>query len=247
MHKLLFILFTFFLESFAFELEAPEQKKYECHETEDILVDTSEVFEGHCVDKTGELYQDGDIKTSCCKCIRYECTHFDELLGKTLYFWNTTVSESCCITCNETVVPENTKIDTKYVDDECLTVKTSVCRTIPGSMEATIEYDFTYRNCCNDNSEFLHSINTTVLEHSTCSERTCFYAPSLPHTIWKSKQVTAGCNCCELNGKLVQDGHEWFEFGVGFECCKGEIVKKIGSATTEAATNPVTETVVTQV
>ena len=63
---------------------------------------------------------------------RYECTHFDELLGRKLYFWNTTVSESCCVTCNGTVVPENTKIDTEHVDDECLTVKTSVCRTIPG-------------------------------------------------------------------------------------------------------------------
>ena len=68
---------------------APEQKKYECYERDNILVDTSEVFEGHCEDKTGEiieilewfvaihnvceigeLYKDGDIKNSCCQCIR---------------------------------------------------------------------------------------------------------------------------------------------------------------------------------
>ena len=64
--------------------------------------------------------------------IRYECRELDEVFGKVLYYWNTTVSESCCVTCNGTVVPENTEIETEKMDDDCQTIKTSVCRTLPG-------------------------------------------------------------------------------------------------------------------
>ena len=64
---------------------------------------------------------------------RYECRAFDEVLGKVLYYWNSTVSDSCCVTCNGTVFPENTEIDTEVMEDDCRSVKTSVCRTLPGT------------------------------------------------------------------------------------------------------------------
>ena len=56
-------------------------------------------------------------------------------MGEMLFYWNITVSESCCVTCNGTVVPEDTIIQTENLDDECMTVKTSSCRNIPGSIQ----------------------------------------------------------------------------------------------------------------
>jgi len=170
---------------FAFDIMAPDQNQYYCYEPDDPSVDVSKLYEQHCVDKTGEIFKHGDIKTSCCQCIRYECTEYDELMGEKLFYWNITVSELCCLTCNGTVVPENTIIETENLDDECMTVKTSFCRNIPGYNNATIEVDFSYKNCCNDNTG-LKPINSTALEPKTCSERTCYHSEVLPHTVWKS-------------------------------------------------------------
>merc|ERR1712133_147369 len=112
-------------------------------------------------------------------------------------------------------------------DDDCKTVKTSVCKTLPGSSDASIEWNFNYRNCCNDNFGSLHSIGSSVLEPTTCSARKCSYVSSIPHTIWKSQQIISGCDCCVLNGNLVQDGYQWWSNGFSFECCRGEIVRKV--------------------
>jgi len=236
---------TTYANGHGFKLSPPEQMKFQCFEKDDIPVDIDEVFEGgHCADKNGELYKIGNVEVSCCQCIRYKCQQFGELMGEALLFWNTTVSESCCLTCNGTVVPENTKIDTEQLDDECKTIKTSFCRTFPSSNIAAIEYDFSYKNCCNDNSGYLHYINATVLEPSTCSERICFFTESLPHTVWKSNQIISGCDCCEVNGGLVHDGHKWDYNGDFYECCRGEIVKKVEGAnsTSPEATQKTTTT-----
>jgi len=232
MYGLYIFIYLFCMTTYAnghgFKLSPPDQMKFQCFEKDDVPVDIDEVFEGgHCADKNGELYRIGNEEVSCCQCIRYECQQFGELMGETLLFWNTTVSESCCLTCNGTVVPENTKIDTELLDDDCKTIKTSFCRTFPSSNVAAIEYDFNYKNCCNDNSGYLHYINASVLEPSTCSERKCFFSEMLPHTVWKSNQIISGCDCCEVNGKLVPDGHTWDFNGDFYECCHGEIVKKM--------------------
>ena len=68
--------------------------------------------------------------------------------------WMRSVSEQCCQTCNGTVVPTNTIISTTQLEDDCLTVQTEVCRLRPGMRNAVIELEFSYRNCCNDNSKY---------------------------------------------------------------------------------------------
>ena len=52
-------------------------------------------------------------------------------------------------------------------------------------------------------------LGSSKLEKSSCSERTCFYSEALPHSTWISKKVVDGCGCCEVDGKLVEDGHIW--------------------------------------
>ena len=75
---------------------------------------------------------------------------------------------------------------------------------------ASIEIDFKYKKCCNDNlgelnklnlqntkinissiSEGLQPLGTLKLEPSTCSQRTCDYSNSSTHTVWNSKQVNS--------------------------------------------------------
>ena len=38
------------------------------------------------------------------------------------------------------------------LEDDCLTTQTEVCRVRPGLKTAVIEQEFSYRNCCNDNT-----------------------------------------------------------------------------------------------
>ena len=42
-------------------------------------------------------------------------------------------------------------------------------------------------------------------------------------------KVLPGCDCCELNGELVEDGATWISDGKSYECCRGEIVMKVES------------------
>ena len=79
---------------------------------------------------------------------------------------------------------------------------------ILGFDQATVEVEFEYKNCCYD-EEGLVPLGSSKLEKSSCSERTCFYSKSLPHSTWISKQVLGGCGCCEVEGKLVKDGYMW--------------------------------------
>ena len=62
--------------------------------------------------------------------------------------WIRNVSSQCCQTCNGTVFPANTPVSTTYLGDECQTVKTEVCRIRPGRLTASIEQEFSHRNCC---------------------------------------------------------------------------------------------------
>ena len=38
-----------------------------------------------------------------------------------------------------------------------------------------------------------------------------------------------GCDCCEVDGQLVEDGATWIRDSKTFECCRGEIVIKVPS------------------
>ena len=47
-------------------------------------------------------------------------------------YWNTTVSDNCCLYCNNTVYKADTVIDTTMLEDKCESEETHVCRKIPG-------------------------------------------------------------------------------------------------------------------
>ena len=80
--------------------------------------------------------------------------------------WNTSVSDHCCHHCDGVVYKADAVIDTIQHKDECQTIETSVCRTIPGLLfnqllhktisylegfdKASEETEFSYKNCCND-------------------------------------------------------------------------------------------------
>ena len=66
--------------------------------------------------------------------------------------WRRRVSDQCCQSCNGTVFPANTVVSTTQLEDDCGTVKTEVCKIRPGLLTASIEQEFSYRNCCHDNS-----------------------------------------------------------------------------------------------
>ena len=59
---------------------------------------------------------------------RYTCQYIGNILDENWYFWNKTVSEHCCLHCDGTVYKADTIIDTVVEDDDCGTIKTSVCR-----------------------------------------------------------------------------------------------------------------------
>ena len=76
--------------------------------------------------------------------------------------------------------------------------------------KAAIEVNLNFRDCCSD-EDGLSSLGTSKLEAGSCSERTCFYSETLAHSTWISKQKLPGCGCCQVNGKLIQDGFTWVE------------------------------------
>ena len=74
--------------------------------------------------------------------------------------------------------------------------------------DAKIEVDFQYQNCCNDDDgkaqdnlhikffwvelyflEGLSPVNSSRLEESTCSKRTCHFSSSISHAVWMSEKV----------------------------------------------------------
>ena len=79
--------------------------------------------------------------------------------------WNTSVSDHCCRNCDGVVHKADSVIDTIHHEDECQTIETSVCRILPGMSashlhlpislfkgydKAKEETEFSYKNCCND-------------------------------------------------------------------------------------------------
>ena len=86
----------------------------------------------------------------------YKCEeigHWESQLGEEVKVgWVRSVSAGCCQTCNGTVVHPNTVISTSQLEDDCLSLQTEVCRVRPGLETAVIEQQFSYRNCCNDNT-----------------------------------------------------------------------------------------------
>ena len=124
------------------------------------------------------------------------------------------------------------------------------------------------------NLKGLSEINSTRLDKKSCSERKCFYSATFLHAVWKSDQViklstqisTAnyglqllpGCDCCVVDGNLVEDKYTWIKENTTYgkylrkyyavlwslfnvECCRGDIVIKVGNIqveTTKHSTTP---------
>ena len=76
-----------------------------------------------------------------CEEKKKECAYeqFQLLKRNEFYvFWNTTVSDNCCLYCNNTVYKADTVIDTTKLEDKCESEETHVCRKIPGILYDTI-------------------------------------------------------------------------------------------------------------
>jgi len=150
-------------------------------------------------------------------------------------FWNTSVSDNCCLYCNNTVYKADTVIDTTKLEDECQSEETHVCRKIPDLEKAKIESEFRYGVCCNDDVG-LQPLETTALQPSTCSERICIRPDYTPFAVWISipyqGRMIEGCDCCKVYDRkdgwfLIEDKEEVTIDGETFECCRGELVKKV--------------------
>ena len=161
--------------------------------------------------------------------LRYTCQPVDvcennstkkaDLIRKNKYFvfWNTTVSDNCCLHCNNTVYKADTVIGTTRLEDRCESEETHVCRKIPGIhimteiwvrflsylilpccikglQKAKIETQFSYGLCCNDDEglTYIKDPNTAKLQPSTCSERRCIKPDLSPSAFWASYPVCSG-------------------------------------------------------
>jgi len=120
---------------------APDQPNYNCFEKDHEPVDVEKVFEDHCEDNFGNIHNEFANLTSCCECIRYECVLLGDLLEQKYFYWNKTISDQCCLHCDGTVYKADTIIETVVEEDDCGTIKTSICRKNDLGV-ADIEIDF---------------------------------------------------------------------------------------------------------
>ena len=136
----------------SFTIRVPEDP-YKCYEHDNPPVDTSATFYDNCKDNHGNIYkptkpEDPAQLKSCCECLeydqpiiinlakmfyfeinRYRCTY----LHKTkLLYWETSVSDHCCLACTNTTYKADTVIETIELDDDCKSIETQVCRKLPG-------------------------------------------------------------------------------------------------------------------
>ena len=62
----------------------------------------------------------------------YTCVHVDTFRDQKMFKWNVSVSDHCCLHCDDVVYKADTVIDTIHYEDECKTTETTVCRIMPG-------------------------------------------------------------------------------------------------------------------
>ena len=126
-----------------------ESESIQCFEKDDFLVNKNDIFQSGCKDTFGNTFKNHEYLTSCHQCIRYlnaylpqklccnlkryTCLSLPNVKQLDLYFWNTTISPECCVQ-DKTVYKANTIIGSEIENDECQTMKTSVCRKISGTL-----------------------------------------------------------------------------------------------------------------
>ena len=86
------------------------------------------------------------LNYSKCQTPRFSCSKWTDNMVR----WELSVSDQCCVTCNNTAVPVDTYIDTWELDNMCSTVKTQHCRRLPGAERPGIVTSIKNKHCCAD-------------------------------------------------------------------------------------------------
>jgi len=183
---------------------------------------SADLSDGFCYDNQGVGYGVGHTYTSCSGCISYNCTYLpctDRDGSKYKMFWQlVTVGSQCCQSCDGKVYPPSSVLSTTSLGDTCDTVEQVVCRTNNLPDCGTIEVSYTYGNCCQDGTTWYHA-GDAVLEHETCSVRTC--NKGRPAHWDRDTIYMGGCGCCEYNSTLYPNGNCTQINGARTCCCEG--------------------------
>jgi len=205
---------------------ADELFPYICFERDNPPVEIVMRFEENCYDIQGNKYHENATLHSCCDCFIYTCILSGHHLNVNLFSWVGSVSDRCCQHCDGVVYKPDSVMETIQIEDKCQTVETSVCRILPDHENAVVETEYNYKQCCYDEDGKV-PLNSTKYEPGSCSQRVCHYSQSLRFSVWISSQITEGCDCCLVNGKLKKDKETWVQNDQTYECCRGDIAIKL--------------------
>merc|ERR1719334_18092 len=191
-------------------------------------------IDGACLDNDGTGYAKGQEYVSCGGCMKFICETRpceDRDGSKFKMFWVLqSVDNSCCQDCSGKIIPPETEFSTLLLEGKCSVTQLSVCKTNTETGTGAIVEYFDSSNCCSDARGWVPS-NTSVLEPSTCSERTC--VTGTPTAVWERSTLYKGkCECCEYMGQLVPpDAVVKAEDGRALKCCEGEMREQMETST----------------
>jgi len=210
-----------------------------CYDPKDDNIDPDKMWpvkvpsKGSCYDKDGVRYSYYSTLTSCCGCFTYYCYYDRNTKGYFMYWRLRTISPYCCQDNKGVVYPPDEVISTEPGHDKCATEKTVICKYNRewNRLMGTITESYTATKCCLDD-DGLHPVNTTKLDPSTCSQRTC--RPGNPTSLWSSCPVIpGGIDCCPFNDTLIANGDVvQTQSGMNVTCCDGQMVVKYDVTTT---------------
>ena len=131
---------------------------------------------------------------------RYECNKVS-FVGQSIYFWNISVSDQCCLHCDGSVFKDGAEMEPSAPRGECGAVETSVCRLNLDTNKAEVEHEFFYKDCCTDEEGF-SNLGAKKNDPASCSEKVCYRTSSMYHALWHSQKVK----------------HIFWDFFYGFDC-----------------------------
>merc|ERR1711915_754298 len=220
--------------------KAYELKDVRCHDSLEEKVDLGHRWlldqdgDGSCVDKQDMEYQPGDRIRSCCGCLTFQCiVEENSAENRKEFLWSLTqdsdIDSRCCLNCQGLTYPEGSHMGllANKTGGNCETeVKTS-CIYNPATSHGEVTEEHILKDCCLDENG-LHPTYTEVIDPPSCSIRECLgvsghQGHKSPY--WKSTQSFPDCNCCQMNGKLIQPG-DWIlnNNGVNLTCCEGKLL-----------------------
>ena len=83
----------------------------------------------------------------------------------------------------------------------------------------------------------------SISDPATCSTHRCEVQAGWVHAAWVSTLHYPGCDCCEVDGKIVPDGFSWSSGsfpGQTLECCEGKIVMVLQQSSNTTQTTSTT-------